>query len=62
MGTNAIPFTHYYSSRYGIAEADLPHTVDVGRRAMTLPLYPQMTEREQDSVVNAVSEIAQVVV
>ena len=62
VGTNAIPFTHYYSSRYGIAEADLPHTVDVGRRAMTLPLYPQMTEREQDSVVNAVSEIAQVVV
>lgn len=62
VGTNAIPFTQYYAMRYGIPETDLPHTVDVGRRAMTLPLFPQMTEAEQDCVVTAVAEIAQVVV
>ena len=49
VGTNAIPFTHYYASRYGIAEQDLPHTAEVVGAPMTLPLYPQMTEGEQDS-------------
>ena len=56
VGTNAIPFTRYYATLYGVAEEDLPHTVDVGRRAVTLPLYPQMTEGEQDIVVQAVSD------
>jgi dTDP-4-amino-4,6-dideoxygalactose transaminase len=62
VGTNAIPFTRYYSNRYGIAEEDLPHTVTVGQRAVTLPLFPQMTEADQDSVVQALAEIVQVVV
>jgi perosamine synthetase len=62
VGTNAIPFTRYYSSRYGIAEHDLPHTLAVGQRAVTLPLYPQMSEADQDTVVQALTEIVQVVV
>src|SRR6476619_6581975 len=62
VGTNAIPFTRYYSNRYAIAEEALPHTVTVGHRAVTLPLFPQMTEADQDSVVQALAEIVQVVV
>ncbi|MDQ1535589.1 MAG: perosamine synthetase, partial [Actinomycetota bacterium] len=62
VGTNAIPFTRYYSSHYGIAEVDLPHTVAVSQRAVTLPLFPQMTEAVQDTVVQALAEIVQVVV
>ena len=61
VGTNAIPFTRYYTERYGIAEEDLPHTVEVARRGVTLPLYPQMTEGDQDEVVRAVADTAQVV-
>ena len=61
VGTNAIPFTRYYSTRYGVAEDDLPHTVAVGQRAVTLPLFPQMTEAEQDIVVHALAQIVQVV-
>ena len=61
VGTNAIPFTRYYAKRYGIADDDLPHTVEVARRGITLPLYPQMTEADQDEVVQAVADIAQVV-
>jgi perosamine synthetase len=61
VGTNAIPFTRYYAARYGVAEHDLPNTVAVGRRAVTVPLYPQMTEAEQDIVVQAVAEIIRVV-
>ncbi len=57
VGTNAIPFTHYYAARYGITEHDLPHTFAVSQRAVTLPLFPQMTEAEQDGVVQAVTEI-----
>ncbi|MEY2522873.1 MAG: perosamine synthetase, partial [Ilumatobacteraceae bacterium] len=62
VGTNAIPFTRYYSNRYGIAEVDLPHTVAVGQGAVTLPLFPQMIEADLDSVVQALAEIVQVVV
>ncbi|MEP7204363.1 MAG: DegT/DnrJ/EryC1/StrS family aminotransferase [Ilumatobacteraceae bacterium] len=61
VGTNAIPFTRFYSERYGIAEHDLPATVEVARRAVTLPLYPQMTEADQDEVVQLITEIVQVV-
>jgi dTDP-4-amino-4,6-dideoxygalactose transaminase len=57
VGTNAIPFTRYYAARYGITEHDLPHTFAVSQRAVTLPLFPQMTEAEQDEVVQAVTEI-----
>ena len=57
VGTNAIPFTRYYAARYGVTEHELPHTFAVAQRAVTLPLYPQMTEDEQDDVVRAVTEI-----
>lgn len=56
IGTNAIPFTRHYAERYGVPEADLPHTAMVSRRAVTLPLYPQMTEADQDAVVSALGE------
>jgi dTDP-4-amino-4,6-dideoxygalactose transaminase len=57
VGTNAIPFTHYYAAHYGITEPDLPNTTDVARRAVTLPLYPQMTEAEQDTVVRTLEDV-----
>jgi perosamine synthetase len=57
VGTNAIPFTHYYAAHYGITEPALPNTADVARRAVTLPLYPQMTEAEQDTVVRTLEDV-----
>jgi perosamine synthetase len=57
VGTNAIPFTRYYAQRYGITEDDLPNTAAVASRAITLPLYPQMTEAEQDTVVGTLKEV-----
>ena len=60
-GTNAIPFTRYYSARYGISEHDLPNTIAVARKTVTLPLYPQMSEADQDEVVQAITEIVAVV-
>lgn len=57
IGTSSIPFTRHFAERYRIAEADLPSTVEVGRRAVTLPLYPQMTADEQDTVVATLAEV-----
>lgn len=59
IGTNAIPFTRHFAERYGTRETTLPHTVAVAGRAVTLPLYPQMTEGEQDAVVAALAEVVQ---
>ena len=61
VGTNAIPFTLFYAKRYALHEHDLANTLDVSRRAVTFPLYPQMTDADQDEVVQATAEIAQVV-
>jgi len=61
VGTNAIPFTRHYANRYGISPHDLPNTAEVARRAVTLPLYPQMTEAEQDRVVEVLTDIVHVV-
>jgi perosamine synthetase len=57
VGTIAIPFTPFHSTRYGLTEADLPVVADVNRRAVTLPLFPGMTIEQQDTVISAVAEI-----
>jgi dTDP-4-amino-4,6-dideoxygalactose transaminase len=61
IGTTAIPFSQYFTQRYGLTPADLPHTATVSARAVTLPLYPQMTEGDQDAVVGALTEITRAV-
>ena len=57
IGTNAIPFTRYYSQQYQLTDADLPATAMVRDRAITLPLYPGMTDAEQDRVVEVLSTV-----
>jgi dTDP-4-amino-4,6-dideoxygalactose transaminase len=57
IGTNAIPFTRHFAERYAGHEADLPNTVAVSRRAVTLPLYPQMPECDQDDVVETLGDL-----
>jgi perosamine synthetase len=61
IGTSAIPFTRHFVDRYGSPDAELPNTVEVSARAVTLPLYPQMSEGDQDAVVKALAEITQAV-
>ena len=40
VGTNAIPFTHFYAQRYGISERELPHTQPSGSRRGHLAVVP----------------------
>jgi len=56
IGTTAIPFSHYFSHRYGLSDRDLPVTASIRDRAVTLPLYPGMTEEEFGTVVAGVEK------
>jgi len=45
-----------YYRDLGFCEGDFPNAERYYRRAITLPLHPVMTEREQDAVVDALAE------
>jgi dTDP-4-amino-4,6-dideoxygalactose transaminase len=47
-------FTAYRRRFPGVS---LPRTEDVSRREITVPLYPHMTDDEQDRVIHAVEEV-----
>jgi dTDP-4-amino-4,6-dideoxygalactose transaminase len=46
-----------YYRRLGFAPGQYPQAEAYGETAITLPLYPAMTDRQQDSVVAALKEI-----
>ena len=46
----------YYQAR-GFREGDFPRSEEYYRQAITLPLFPAMTESEQDRVIEALREI-----
>lgn len=48
-GVMAIHKTHYYKKRFGTIS--LPHTEKATKETLILPLYPQMTSKEQEYVV-----------
>ena len=50
-GTHAVTTLGYYRDRYGIDPNQFPGALLADRLSLTLPLYPQMTEAEQDYVV-----------
>ena len=47
----------YYAKRFGWKPEDYPEAHFVSERIVSLPLFPGMTEGEQDDVVEAVSEV-----
>ena len=51
QGTHAVTSQGYYRRRYGIEPADFPNALLAERLSLTLPVYPQMTDAEQDYVV-----------
>jgi dTDP-4-amino-4,6-dideoxygalactose transaminase len=52
QGTHAAALQGYYSEKYGLSPAQFPVACLAERLSMTLPLYPQMTDEEQEFVVN----------
>jgi perosamine synthetase len=51
QGTHAPVATGYYSRKYGLREEDFPAAVLAERLSIALPLYPGMSESDQDLVV-----------
>lgn len=49
----------YYRERFGTRIGDLPATEDLAARLVTLPLFPGMTDADQDDVLEAVRRLAQ---
>jgi len=47
----------YYREKYGLAPGALPVTEQVGEEILSLPLYPLLTEEQQDRVMEAVAGI-----
>jgi perosamine synthetase len=59
IGTTAIPFSYHFSQRYGIVDHDLPVTASIRDRAVTLPLYPGMTDEEFAAVLDELEKALQ---
>lgn len=53
QGSHAPVLQAYYVNKYGIPRDRFPNAVLADRVSLSLPLYPQMTDAEQDYVVSA---------
>lgn len=53
----AVPLFSYYRNQYGYKEGDFPYAEDFANRAFTLPLFPTMTDEDQDDVIHALQLI-----
>jgi dTDP-4-amino-4,6-dideoxygalactose transaminase len=49
----------YYRDRYGWCPDDYPDAHFVSERILSLPLYPSLSDADQDDVIAAVHDIAQ---
>ncbi len=47
----------YYKETYGYKKGDFPNTEYVTERCLSLPLFPTMTEKDQDDVVAAIKYV-----
>jgi dTDP-4-amino-4,6-dideoxygalactose transaminase len=53
QGTHAPVILGYYAQKYDLHPEQFPNAYLADRLSLTLPLYPQMTDEEQDFVLNA---------
>ena len=53
QGTHAVHTLEYYQARFGYRGEDLPRSVAAQERSLAIPLFPTMTDEEQDRVVAA---------
>lgn len=56
QGTHAVTLQGYYQQTYALNDRDYPNALIADRLTISLPLYPQMTDEEQDYVVSNLRE------
>jgi len=54
----AIHLLSYYQSRFGLPRGSFPNAERIGDSTVTLPLFPSMSDDEQQQVIEAVREVA----
>jgi dTDP-4-amino-4,6-dideoxygalactose transaminase len=47
----------YYRERYGLTPQDLPRTHDAGRRLLSLPFHPGLTDEDAEDVIAIVRDV-----
>ncbi len=47
----------YYQNEYGYKKGDFPEAEKIGASIVSLPLFPDMTDEDQDRVINAIQSI-----
>ena len=57
QGTHAAALQTYYAEKYGLRPEQFPNSYIADRLTVTLPLYPQMTEGEQQQVTDGLREV-----
>ncbi|MET1017694.1 MAG: DegT/DnrJ/EryC1/StrS family aminotransferase [Leifsonia flava] len=55
LGTYSMHLQPYFRDRFGIRDSDLPQSTRAHHQALTLPLYPQLTDADLDLVVDALT-------
>ena len=53
-GTHAVHMLGYYRDRYGLRARDCPNAALADGLSMAIPLYPQLTDAEQDYVIETI--------
>ena len=56
LGTYGMHLQPYFRERFGIPDSALPETTRAHHQALTLPLYPQLTDDDLDVVARALRE------
>ncbi len=54
---NPIHLEPYYRKRFGYKSGDFPVAEKLGFSAITLPLYPALTQKEQDYIIDVVKKL-----
>ncbi len=47
----------FYQQRFGFKPGDFPHAENIASRIVSLPLFPTMTEMDQDHVIHIMAKI-----
>ncbi len=51
-----IHLMKYYKNKFGYKKGDFPVTEQIGRRTISLPLYPKLKDKEVDYIIKAVKK------
>jgi dTDP-4-amino-4,6-dideoxygalactose transaminase len=46
----------YYKNKFGYKKGDLPKTEELSEKVLTLPLYPQLTKKDQEYIIQNINK------